>query len=320
MRQLLPHPPDEAVTVDEVNVADGVDPLDVYLAADRTPPAGRPWVMVNMIASADGAVAVDGASRGLGSPADKAVFRAVRACADWILVGAATVRAERYGLPRLRAAALDARRAAGRSEQPGLAVVSASLDLDPDLPMLADRRPGEPRPLILTGPDAPADRAERLVETAEVVRLEPTSDSPPNRAERLAGAAAQTESPAPSEAADRTKTPAADRIGPSAAALSKLASRTETLAAGRLGSPAAALGELGRRGAQVVLSEGGPTLNAWLADAGVIDELCLSFAPVLAGGPSPRLLHGASAAPTALELVHLLEEDGMLFARYLALR
>ena len=52
----------------------------------------------------------------------------------------------------------------------------------------------------------------------------------------------------------------------------------------------------------------------------MIDELCLSFAPVLAGGPSPRLLHGASAAPTALELVHLLEDDGMLFARYLALR
>lgn len=302
--------------MDEVNVADGVDPLDVYMAADRTPPAGRPWVMVNMIASADGAVAVDGASRGLGSPADKAVFRAVRACADWILVGAATVRAERYGLPRLRAAALDARRAAGRSEQPGLAVVSAGLDLDPDLPMLADRRPGEPRPLILTGPDAPADRAERLVETAEVVRLDPPSD----RAERLAGAANQTQTSAPSEAADRTKTPAAGKLESPAAAPAEATGRSGIAGAGRLGSPAAALGELGRRGAQVVLSEGGPTLNAWLADAGMIDELCLSFAPVLAGGPSPRLLHGASSAPTALELVHLLEEDGMLFARYLALR
>ena len=260
MRQLLPRPANE------------VDPLDVYLGADRTPPGGRPWVMVNMIASADGAVTVDGVSGGLGSPADRAVFRAVRACADWILVGAATVRAERYGLPRPSAAAREARRAAGRSEQPGLAVVSASLDLDPDLPMLADQRPGEARPLILTGPDAPSDRAERLAEAAEVVRLEPSP------------------------------------------------SRTETATAGRLGSPAAVLGELGRRGAQVVLSEGGPTLNAWLADAGMIDELCLSFAPVLAGGPSPRLLHGAAPAPTALELVHLLEEDGMLFARYLALR
>ena len=296
MRQLLPRPANE------------VDPLDVYLGADRTPPGGRPWVMVNMIASADGAVTVDGVSGGLGSPADRAVFRAVRACADWILVGAATVRAERYGIPRPSAAARDARRAAGRSEQPGLAVVSASLNLDPDLPMLADQRPGEARPLILTGPDAPSDRAEHLAETAEVVRLEPLGDSPHNRAEHLAGAA------------DRTETPAPARLESPLAAPSKAADRTKNATAGRLGSPAAVLGELGRRGARVVLAEGGPTLNAWLADAGMIDELCLSFAPVLAGGPSPRLLHGASPTPTALELVHLLEEDGMLFARYLALR
>ena len=248
MRQLLPRPAAE------------VDPLALYSAAVRTPPAGRPWVMVNMIASADGAVTVGGASGGLGSPADRAVFAAARACADWILAGAGTVRAERYRLPRPSAAARAARLAAGRSERPGLAVVSASLDFDPNLPMLADRRPGEARPLILTGPDAPADRAERLVETAEVVRL-------------------------------------------------------------RLDSPAAALGELGRRGAKVVLAEGGPTLNAWLIEAGMIDELCLSIAPLLVGGPSPRLIHGAaSVAPKTLELAHLLEEDGMLFARYLALR
>ena len=259
MRKLLPGPAAE------------VDLLDVYPAAARTPPAGRPWVMVNMIASADGAVAVGGASRGLGSPADQAVFQAVRACADWILVGAGTVRAERYRLPRPSAAALETRRQAGRSDRPSLAVVSASLDFDPGLPMLADQRPGEARPLILTGPDAPRDRAEHLAGTAEVVRLEPPTAPP-------------------AEAA-------------------------------RIGSPAAALGELGRRGAKVVLSEGGPTLNAWLADAGMIDELCLSIAPLLAGGPSPRLIHGAAlAGPLTLELAHLLEEDGMLFARYLALR
>ena len=278
MRQLLPQPVAE------------VDPLALYVAAVRTPPGGRPWVMVNMIASADGAVAVGGASGGLGSPADRAVFAAARACADWILVGAGTVRAERYRLPRPSAAARAARRAAGRSERPGLAVVSASLDLDPDLPMLADRRPGEDRPLILTGPDAPADRAERLVETAEVVRLESAAvppSEPPRTAETARGSADRAENAAP----------------------------------GKSGSPAAALGELGRRGAQVVLSEGGPTLNAWLAEAQMIDELCLSVAPVLAGGPSPRLVHGAAlAGPLNLKLAHLLEEDGMLFARYLALR
>ena len=285
MRKLLPGPAAE------------VDLLDVYPAAARTPPSGRPWVMVNMIASADGAVAVGGASRGLGSPADQAVFQAVRACADWILVGAGTVRAERYRLPRPSAAALEARRQAGRSDRPGLAVVSASLDFDPGLPMLAYQRPGEARPLILTGPDAPRDRAEHLAGTAEVVRLEPPA-APPAELEQMEPPTAP-----PAELG---------RLEPPAAPLAETA---------RIGSPAAALGELGRRGAKVVLSEGGPTLNAWLADAGMIDELCLSIAPLLAGGPSPRLMHGAAlAGPLTLELAHLLEEDGMLFARYLALR
>lgn len=302
MRQLLPRPAAE------------VDPLALYVAAVRTPPGGRPWVMVNMIASADGAVAVGGASGGLGSPADRAVFAAARACADWILVGAGTVRAERYRLPRPSAAARAARQAAGRSERPGLAVVSASLDLDPDLPMLADRRPGEARPLILTGPDAPADRAERLAETAEVVRLE-SAAAPPPEPPRTAETAR--------ESADQAEH-AASRISstrPAANSARESADRAENAAAAKSGSPAAALGELGRRGAQVVLSEGGPTLNAWLAEAQMIDELCLSVAPLLAGGPSPRLVHGAAlAGPLNLELAHLLEEDGMLFARYLALR
>lgn len=288
MRQLLPRPAAE------------VDPLALYSAAVRTPPAGRPWVMVNMIASADGAVTVGGTSGGLGSPADRAVFAAVRACADWILAGAGTVRAERYRLPRPSAAARAARLAAGRSERPGLAVVSASLDLNPDLPMLADRHPGEARPLILTGPDAPADRAERLAETAEVVRL-PTAAVPTE--------AARGFTPAETDEVGRMEPTAADARG------------FASDGPGRLGSPAAALGELGRRGAKVVLAEGGPTLNAWLADAGMIDELCLSIAPVLAGGPSPRLIHEAALAePMTLKLAHLLEDDGMLFARYLALR
>ena len=300
MRQLLPQPAAE------------VDPLALYSAAARTPPGGRPWVMVNMIASADGAVAVGGASGGLGSPADRAVFAAARACADWILVGAGTVRAERYRLPRPSAAARAARRAAGRSEQPGLAVMSASLDLDPDLPMLADRHPSEAWPLILTGPDAPADQAKRLAETAEVVRLRLDSPpEPPRTAETARESADQAEH-------------AASRISstrPAANSARESADRAESAAVGKSGSPAAALGELGRRGAQVVLSEGGPTLNAWLAEAQMIDELCLSVAPVLAGGPSPRLIHGAAfAGPLNLELAHLLEEDGMLFARYLALR
>jgi len=49
-----------------------------------------------MVAAADGATAVDGRSGALGNAGDKAVYRAVRAAADAVLVGAATARAEVY--------------------------------------------------------------------------------------------------------------------------------------------------------------------------------------------------------------------------------
>ena len=124
--------------------------MELYPALPRPKPSGRPWLMLNMIASADGAIAVDGTSEALGNPADEAVFSAVRACADWIVAAAGTVRAERYGLPRPGAAARRARRSAGRAERPRLAVVSSSLDLDPDLPLFADQRAGDELPVILT--------------------------------------------------------------------------------------------------------------------------------------------------------------------------
>jgi RibD C-terminal domain len=78
MRQLLP----EHITE--------VDPVALYTADVRARINDRPWVVVNMITSIDGATAVDGRSGGLGGPADKAVFRALREVPDVILVGAWT--------------------------------------------------------------------------------------------------------------------------------------------------------------------------------------------------------------------------------------
>jgi hypothetical protein len=58
--------------------------------------AGRPRVVAAMIASADGRVAVEGRSVGLGHPADRALLRELRTAVDAILVGTGTLRAERY--------------------------------------------------------------------------------------------------------------------------------------------------------------------------------------------------------------------------------
>jgi riboflavin biosynthesis pyrimidine reductase len=99
--------------------------------------APRPRVVASMIASADGRAAVQGKSVGLGHPADRALLRELRTAVDAILVGTATLRAERY------ANLLDDdqrahRAAAGLEPEPVVATVSRRLDLPTDIPLLAE--------------------------------------------------------------------------------------------------------------------------------------------------------------------------------------
>jgi riboflavin biosynthesis pyrimidine reductase len=147
VRQLLPE------------VIDDVDPVALYAADARPAPPGRPWVLVNMISSIDGATTVDGVSGPLGGPADKRVFGAVRAVADAILVGAGTVRAEGYGPPRRR----------GDGARPRVAVLTRSAELDPGLRLFAEADPADPPPVVLTAASAPPARVDPLREVAEVV-------------------------------------------------------------------------------------------------------------------------------------------------------
>ena len=80
--------------------------------------------------------------------------------------------------------------------------------------------------------------------------------------------------------------------------------------------PRSALGHLDALGLRSVLLEGGPGLNAEVAHAGLLDELCLTIAPRMVAGSGPRVLAGPELpTPLDLEPVHLLEEDGFLFSR-----
>src|SRR5258707_2346293 len=54
----------------------------------------RPYLALNMVATADGRAAVNGSAVGIGSPADKHLMRELRAEADVGLHGAGTVRAD----------------------------------------------------------------------------------------------------------------------------------------------------------------------------------------------------------------------------------
>jgi riboflavin biosynthesis pyrimidine reductase len=102
----------------------------------RANPA-RPRVIAAMIASADGRIAVQGRSVGLGQPADRALLRELRSAVDAILVGAATLRAERYANlldPDQRANRI----ASGLEPEPVVATVSRRLDMPTDIPLLAE--------------------------------------------------------------------------------------------------------------------------------------------------------------------------------------
>ncbi len=78
-----------------------------------------------------------------------------------------------------------------------------------------------------------------------------------------------------------------------------------------------AMTELGALGARHVLCEGGPSLSGALAAADLLDEVCLTIAPLLANGTAKRILDGpALDPPVAQELRSLLEQDGVLLARY----
>ena len=75
-------------------------------------------------------------------------------------------------------------------------------------------------------------------------------------------------------------------------------------------------GALATLDADFVQAEGGASLNAALLDAGLLDELNLTIAPLLAGGDGPRLTTRAAATVRRMDLAHVLEEDGFLFTRY----
>jgi riboflavin biosynthesis pyrimidine reductase len=77
------------------------------------------------------------------------------------------------------------------------------------------------------------------------------------------------------------------------------------------------LEELERRGLLRILTEGGPHLFGALTAAGLIDELCLTLSPLLAGAGAGRISAGfATLEPRPLTLRHAFDADGMLFLRY----
>jgi riboflavin biosynthesis pyrimidine reductase len=144
-----------------------IDP-SVLVPNEQRPSRDRPWLMVNMVASIDGAIEIGGVSGPIGGSGDAALFRALRAIADVILVGGGTARAENYGPPKLDTPAQVARTARGQAALPALAVISGSLGFDP-AGRLFD---GGHRPLLFTTNGANPERVEALEAVADIERFD----------------------------------------------------------------------------------------------------------------------------------------------------
>jgi riboflavin biosynthesis pyrimidine reductase len=79
---------------------------------------------------------------------------------------------------------------------------------------------------------------------------------------------------------------------------------------------AAMVAALQARGATQVLSEGGPRLFGTLTAADLVDEVCLTVSPLLAGAGAGRITAGPHSPPRAMTLRHVLSADGALMLRY----
>ena len=64
-----------------------------------------------------------------------------------------------------------------------------------------------------------------------------------------------------------------------------------------------------------MLAEGGPQFLGLLIEDDLLDELCLTTAPLLVGGAAPRIATGPGQVHTPIRRGHLLTDDGAISMR-----
>ena len=141
---------------------------EVYTGVDLpAAPPDRPLVLLNMVTTVDGKVAVGGKVAGIGSRTDRLLMRQIRSRVDGLMVAAGTLRAETVD-PRVPPDLAERRVADGRAAQPLAIAVSGSLTLNPEHRFFANGRDGT---LVITTESAPQQRAASLAERAQILRI-----------------------------------------------------------------------------------------------------------------------------------------------------
>jgi len=137
--------------------------LDAYRPWDD-PPAGRPRVALNFATTLDGRAAIDGRSGQIGSDTDTAMLVGLRQRFDAVMIGAGTMRVEKYGRIIGDPAKRERREELGLPGDP-LVVIVGSLDLPWDAPLFTE---GGGEVLILTADQEGEPPATAT--TVEVIR------------------------------------------------------------------------------------------------------------------------------------------------------
>ena len=193
----------------EISVAAAYD--SAHRTRRRDDSGDRPWVVLSMISTADGATAIDGNSAKLGGPTDREVFLHLHRSADCVLVGAQTIRQDSYSpLPAHQK----------------LVVLSNTGDLGANTQALLDAGNTQ----IVTG------------DVQNIVH---------------------------------------DLSG------------------------------------NICVLEGGSNLNNQMLQANLIDEICLTIAPMFIGGTTPRIFEGEWFNHESWTLAHVCHDSGFVFLRYL---
>jgi 2,5-diamino-6-(ribosylamino)-4(3H)-pyrimidinone 5'-phosphate reductase len=200
-------------------------PVSDYLALQFPSPfPERPYVILCMVASADGKARAGPTEGPISSQTDKLVLQTLRVHADAILNGAGTARASGVN-PSIRDAGLRGiRLRAGRPEKPLQAILSGSASISPSSSFLRRR---SFQVVIFVHESAPPERIAALLATGVAVELLPAG---------------------PATATELTRCLHIDY------------------------------------GVNLLLLEGGPTVNSQFFHEGLIDEVFLTLAPHIVDG------------------------------------
>jgi len=149
MRRLIPDPGETTVS----------EQLDSYRPWEH-PLDERPFVATNFAVTVDGRATIGGRSGPIGSDLDTEMLVRLRTRFDALMIGAGTMRVERYGRAVASQDQRERRERLDLPHDPLMVIISGRLDLPWDAPLFAD---GEGRVLVFTASEAePPETATNL--------------------------------------------------------------------------------------------------------------------------------------------------------------